>query len=322
MSVNLAENSKFEKNIFLQPSVITEILNAPRPDWMDPCLRKPVFFVGTGTSYHAAEIAKFLWRQSISPEAYAVQSFDFVRISQPVRKGDLVVLFSHRGTKTFTVQAAEKACQQGAVTLGITAKMSSWEKGLTYRLETCEPEEIGVFSKSFTAALAWIIRWIDNQILREDIQTAVQKIHTRINFPLIQDHSDVVLIGDLIREWVAKETALKLQEAAYLPARAFGLEEFLHGPRLSLHENTMAVGFINPEEERWNDVYQYFTTIGLPFYQVRVDGPELFPSAAWLWQIFWGQRFTLEACRQLGINPDTSRNQEPDYKIAREHLAL
>ena len=322
MGTNLAENSKFKKNIFSQPFHISEILASPKPAWMDLLRNKSIYFVGTGTSYHAAQIAKILWRQYVSSDAHAVQSFDFVRSPQSVKKGDVVVLFSHRGTKTFTVQAAEKAYAAGGITIGITSKGSSWETGLAYRLETCEPEDIGVFSKSFTSALTWIIKWIDHKALTKTIQDAVQQIHVQTSFPVLQSQSDLVLIGDLIREWVAKETALKLQEAAYLSSRAFGLEEFLHGPRLSLHENTVVIGFINPEEERWKTVFQYFQTIEFPLHEVKAENLEIPVSSNWFWQIFWGQRFTLEACSQLEINPDTLRTQEPKYKKAREELKL
>jgi glucosamine 6-phosphate synthetase-like amidotransferase/phosphosugar isomerase protein len=43
---------------------------------------------------------------------------------------------------------------------------------------------------------------------------------------------NLVIVGDLIREIVAHEVALKISETSYLPVRSFGLEEFLHGPEL------------------------------------------------------------------------------------------
>jgi glucosamine 6-phosphate synthetase-like amidotransferase/phosphosugar isomerase protein len=40
----------------------------------------------------------------------------------------------------------------------------------------------------------------------------------------------------MIREAVAHEVALKISETSYLPVRSFGLEEFLHGPRVTLDD--------------------------------------------------------------------------------------
>jgi fructoselysine-6-P-deglycase FrlB-like protein len=46
-----------------------------------------------------------------------------------------------------------------------------------------------------------------------------------------------VIIEDLIREAVAHEIALKISETCYLPVRSFGLEQFLHGPKVTI-DNT------------------------------------------------------------------------------------
>jgi len=65
--------------------------------------------------------------------------------------------------------------------------------------------------------------------------------------------TDLVLLGDLEREWVGREISLKLQEAAYLRARPFGLEEFLHGPRISVDAKSSVVAFTS-NEPRWQTV--------------------------------------------------------------------
>jgi fructoselysine-6-P-deglycase FrlB-like protein len=43
-----------------------------------------------------------------------------------------------------------------------------------------------------------------------------------------------VLLGEWEGEWIAREGALKLMEMAKLPVRAFGSEEFFHGPKFSV----------------------------------------------------------------------------------------
>jgi glucosamine 6-phosphate synthetase-like amidotransferase/phosphosugar isomerase protein len=59
-----------------------------------------------------------------------------------------------------------------------------------------------------------------------------------------------VIVGDLIREAVAHEVALKIFETSYLPVRSFDLEEILHGPRVTLDDKSSLVIFSSTREPR------------------------------------------------------------------------
>ena len=304
--------SRYEKNILLQPGLIGAILKAGRPAWMEELSGRPVYFVGVGTSFHLAQIAKMLWRRHAALNAHAVHSFDFARLSQPVAAGDVVVLLSHRGTKSYTVESTAVARRLGAVTIGITSVGSPWKEGLEHRIEACEAEYTGAFTKSMTSTLAWIVRWINAPALTAEVAAACKRLQGGPAFPPTTADTDVVLLGDLEREWVGREIALKLQEAAYLRARPFGLEEFLHGPRISVDAKSVVVAFTS-EEPRWQTVRDYLKTIEVPLVEV---------GGSWLEQLFWGQRFTADACAQLDLDCDLLRTQDPRYKTAREKLSL
>lgn len=314
--------SRYEKNIQLQSRLIEAILEAPLPPWMPGLRSRRLFFAGVGSSFHAAQIAARLWRQFISPEAWAEHSFDFARSPQPAKPGDVVALFSHRGTKSFTVEAARKARGAGATTVGLTGMESPWRAPLTHRLETCEPEDCGAFTKSLTTTLAWVCRWIGEPGLLRGLGRACAKLDEGPRFPGIGPGTDLVLLGDGVREWVARETALKLQETAYVRARPFGLEEFLHGPRLSVSDGSLVAAFSSLREERWGALRRYLKTVGVPLIEVQAEAFGVPPAGGWLWQLFWGQRLALDACRRLGIDPDSLRTQERRYKRAREALKL
>jgi glucosamine--fructose-6-phosphate aminotransferase (isomerizing) len=317
-SLKLPVPSRYELNVYNQPRLIEDILSAPEPAWMARLRRSPIHFVGVGTSRHAAEIARALWKRLVSPRAEALHSFDFARLPQAVGRGDVVVLLSHRGGEgSFTVEAARKAAEAGAVTVAITGQGAKWLDELDHRIECCEIEDTGAFTKSFSTTMAWICKWIGDPALLEGVRRACRQLVTAgPAFPKLAKGSDVVLLGDLEREWVAREAALKLQEAAYLRARPFGLEEFLHGPRLSVGRGSVAIGFTGPGEPRWKDARRYLSKIGVPL--VEVDGVNLPHDAAWLGQVFWGQRLTLDACRRLRIHPDEGRLADPRYRKALE----
>lgn len=308
--------SRYESNIGLQPARIAAVLNAPRPAWMDRLKKRDVHFVGIGSSYFAARLAEWLWRAHVGPRAWAVSSFDFVRAPQPVRRGDVVVVFSHRGTKSFSVDAAARAKKAGAVTIGITGKESPWS-GLDHRLETTEQENTGGFTKSLTAALAWVVRWIDDKGLTAAVRKTATRIPTEQKFNKVGQRTDLVMLGDGIREWVAREAGLKAQETAWLNARAFGLEEFLHGPRCSVGPGSVVIGFSGPAEKRWADVRSFLKTIQVPFQELKAPG-----AAGWLTHLFFGQLLALQACKSLGHDPDSLRTEDVRYRLARAKLRL
>lgn len=304
--------SRYEKNIALQPELIRAILKAGRPAWMEELRERTIYFVGVGTSFHLAQISKMLWRRHVGLRAHAVHSYDFARLPQPAAKGDAVCLFSHRGTKSYTVESTATAKKLGVVTVGITGVGSPWKEGLDHRIEACELEDTGAFTKSMTSTLAWIVRWINAPELTEEVLAACENLKGGPKFPSVSAGTDVVLLGELEREWVAREISLKLQEAAYLRARPFGLEEFLHGPRISVDAKSVVAAF-SSDEPRWQTVRDYLKTIEVPLVEVR---------GSWLEQLFWGQRFTANVCFDLNVDPDALRTTDPRYKKAREKLSL
>jgi len=303
--------SRFEANVFAQPELVAGALRAPMPAWMKPPKGRKIFFVGVGTNHHAARIAAWLW-SGAGLDARAVHAHDFVSRPYKLSKGDLGIFLSHRGgTKSYTVRAEALARRAGAETVAVCAAGAAW-KGPKRRLETCSLEDTGAFTKSFTTTMAWLLRWAGKPALLAPFTRVASSLNWGPDSPAVAAGTDLVLLGDGLREWVACEVALKLLETAHLRVRAYGLEEFLHGPHISVGPGSLVVGFSTVGERRWDDAHRYLETIGVPFLDVA--------NADWLAQILWGQRFTIDACRRLGIDPDLLRADEPAYKKALAEL--
>lgn len=299
--------SRFEANVFAQPELIARALRAPLPAWMKPPKGKKIFIVGVGTNHHAARIAAWLW-SGAGFDARAVHAYDFVSRPYRLSKGDLGIFLSHRGgTKSYTVKAEAMARRAGAATVAVCGAGAVW-KGPKRRLETCELEDTGAFTKSFTTTMVWLLRWAGKPGLLAPFLRAGTSLNWGPDSPKVTADTDLVLLGDGLREWVACETALKLLETAHLRVRAYGLEEFLHGPHISVGKGSLVIGFATVGETRWDAAHRYLDAIGVPFLDVA--------NADWLAQILWGQRFTIDSCRGLGINPDDLRASEPAYKKA------
>ncbi|MDE2143994.1 MAG: SIS domain-containing protein, partial [Elusimicrobia bacterium] len=193
---------------------------------------RKIFFVGVGTNHHAARLTAWLWSRE-GFDARAVHSHDFVTRPYRLTKGDLGVFLSHRGSKSYTVQAEAMARRDGAETVLVMGQGCAWVAS-PRRIETGPMENTGAFTQSFTTTMAWLLRWPERRALVAPFKHITKDIHWGPAFPKVRQNDDVVLLGDGLREWVACEIALKLQETAYLHARSFGLEEFLHGPHISV----------------------------------------------------------------------------------------
>lgn len=304
--------SRYEVNVSSQPALAAAALAAPRPPWMRPPRGRRTFLVGVGTNHHAARIAAWLWRGA-GFDAQAWHSFDFAVQPPPLRRGDLGIFLSHRGGKSYTLKAEETARRAGVETALLTGAGSPW-RSVPRRIETGPMEDTGAFTQSFTTTMAWLLRWPGKPGLLEPFKRMKASLRWGPAFPAMRPDVDLVLLGDGLREWVAREASLKLQEAAYVRARAFGLEEFLHGPRISVGHGSVVVGFASRRQPRWKAVRGYLRTVETPFVEAA--------SEDWLAQVLWAQRFTLETCRRLGIDPDLLRADDPRYRRARERLAF
>src|ERR1019366_4997320 len=84
-----------------------------------------------------------------------------------------------------------------------------------------------------------------------------------------------LLIGEWEGEWLAREGALKLMEMARLPVRAFGSEEFFHGPKYSVKAGSPIWHVSMPKDPRELDL----TGDWQPAHRISVFGPS---SLAWM----------------------------------------
>ncbi|MFZ0894303.1 MAG: SIS domain-containing protein, partial [Candidatus Nitrosopolaris sp.] len=212
--------SLYETNVLNQLGEWKRILDSPLPSALytiNPTKRR-IVFVGIGSSYWAARFSEFLWREFVNPDCISLQSYDFVRSKYLISPNDIFVVFSHRGTKTFSIQSLDLAKKSGATTVLVTGLGSPENLTSTtlpdIRIETCAQENCGAFTISLTSALVRMIQWIglSNKDIIERFQQTIDdialpmKIEERF-LPKFRDN--LVIVGDLIREVVAQELLLK-----------------------------------------------------------------------------------------------------------------
>ena len=123
-------------------------------------------------------------------------------------------------------------------------------------------------------------------------------------------------------EVIAHEVVLKISETSYLPVRSFGLEEFLHGPRVTLNNKTSLIIFSSVQEPRREALINYAKTIGCEILDIHDNLFALQSEFRWLAQLLWGHQLALELSRILRTNPDTTRTDQHLYNEAKKALTL
>jgi fructoselysine-6-P-deglycase FrlB-like protein len=132
-------------------------------------------------------------------------------------------------------------------------------------------------------------------------------------------------VGDLIREAIAHEVALKISETSYLPVRSYGIEQVLHGPKVTLDSESSIIAFTSTTQDRQDSIIKYASTVGAELIEIN-DEQQSFTSASkefsWLAQLVWGQQLALELAKKLGTNPDTVSKDQSVYANARKEISL
>jgi len=88
--------------------------------------KERITFVGIGTSLHAARVAESWTREFSAGRIWAhyEQSFELVHHPIAFTSKDAVVVITHTGTTTASVEALRMARAAGALTVAITGEMS------------------------------------------------------------------------------------------------------------------------------------------------------------------------------------------------------
>ena len=320
----------YETNILNQPLELRGILDIQLPSRLSALDFKKIYFMGIGSSFWAAKIAEFLWREYVQLDAIAVQSYDFVNSRYIVSPDDIVVIFSHRGTKTFRIRALEVVKEHfGATTVLVTGMESPISINTDIRIETCPQENCGVFTISLTSAIVRILQWIDmySEGLIERFKIWLESFRLPFNILKLPKFSDkLILVGDLIREAIAHEVALKISETSYLPVRSYGIEQFLHGPRVTLDKESSIVAFTSKSQNRQDTLIKYANAVGAELIEINDEKQQSFASLShefnWFAQLVWGQQLALELAKKLGTNMDTVRKDQSIYAEAGKDICL
>jgi glucosamine--fructose-6-phosphate aminotransferase (isomerizing) len=259
------------------------------------------FVIGTGTSFHAANQGAYLLRLA-GTDALAVAAADSVLWGPAPKRGDALLVLSHRGTKRYTSQALARARSQGLVAFSIGGIGSGAE------IETVAQERSGTFTVSHLAALMRLAQL--SQALGgagfdvERVPAAVAAIVAGPSPGVELPARGIDFVGAGPNQWTAAEGALKVREAAHVFTSAYAVEQLLHGPGFALEERDCLVCLDGggPASGRLTELSTAIESRGARVYRFAAtelgEPLSIFPLTAIV------QRIALDFAMLLGTDPD------------------
>ena len=226
---------------------------------------KNLYITGSGTSYNAAEIAKYLMSKFAKIKINTLISSELPFSPNEIEPDSTLITISQSGESADVLEAVKIAKESNAKILSIVNLLNSslsQQSSLAIGLN-CGPE-IGVAAtKSFTSQLA-ILYKITDQLCNGCINPDWKKVSDAISHVLsnnlkikelaknLKEITDIYVLGRGIHLPIAREAALKLKELSYIHAEGIPGGELKHGP-LALMDSNVYVIIINPRDSTYND---------------------------------------------------------------------
>ena len=226
---------------------------------------KNLYITGSGTSYNAAEIAKYLMSKFAKIKINTLISSELPFSPNEIEPNSTLITISQSGESADVLEAVKIAKESNAKILSIVNLLNSslsQQSALAIGLN-CGPE-IGVAAtKSFTSQLA-ILYKITDQLCNGCINPDWKKVSDAISQVLsnnlkikelaknLKEITDIYVLGRGIHLPIAREAALKLKELSYIHAEGIPGGELKHGP-LALMDSNVYVIIINPSDSTYND---------------------------------------------------------------------
>lgn len=224
-----------------------------------------IVIAASGSSKNVAMVVQALLSKDI--EIVVDTPFQLIHNSCQIQHCDCLIAISQTGKSTGTMNCAKLANENHIPTIAITADTQSpLAKECSYILDIhCLDETIGPKTKGYTATLL-VLFFVIAQLIHKDIQQYIDEFIIDIHHiddiinqttHYVEQHQDwsqancVSVIGCGIHYGTACEGNLKLLETMQIPAMCYELEEFMHGPHRTIHENSYLV-FIHTHNEGYD----------------------------------------------------------------------
>ena len=304
-----------------QPDDVRRLLDdvAPVETQAERIRGRRLVVVGTGTSWHAANHAVWLFREA-GVEATAVQAMDAALYGLPLRDGDAVVVMSHRNTKRFSTEVVDRERSGAVPVVAIGGRGSP-----NVDIETVEQEGCAAFTASHLGALTRLAQLaVALGASLDGLDRVPEAVEAAIDRELGVEAPPRLLefTGAGPNQWTAAEGALKVRETARVATEGLSVEQFFHGPSVAVDERDTLVSLDGggPGRERLLAVARAAEQCGT---RVHVLSETTLPEPLSIFPLtVLVQRIALELAEQVGSDPDVFGYDVPGRKEAWTALTL
>lgn len=341
-----------------QPSALHATLELCRKEAQDLTSywsgKNKFILTGCGTSFHAALGSSYMFYSLFQKtEAEAVQSFELTHYYKTLNPRTLVIAFSHTGNTKTTIDAVSRAGEAGATTIGlIGVKDSNIVSKVNRSLVVGDGRELSrAHTKSYTSSLLasfylsayYLQAQASHQVaesMLEQLNDIPQSVMSTINHEekniakLAHDYSKTAryfFLGSGPNYATALEAALKMKETNYSASEGMELEQFLHGPWVSLKPGSLAflVAPMGPSHQRNVEFLQICKDLEVPTVAITNDKhvveeathsifiPDVSEELSPLVYIVPLQLFAYYTAVEKGLNPDFIHYDVEKYWKAR-----
>jgi glucosamine--fructose-6-phosphate aminotransferase (isomerizing) len=210
-----------------------------------------IWVVGTGTSFHAAELGASML-QLAGRQAQAVPSMQFVEFAPIIGPQDAVIVVTHTAETAYALSTRAQTFAAGLNLVMITKRGS----GFPEAIETVEKETAETYSISYTTALlalAMLAKELGaGDLTDDDLGALPGAVEAAIAEPgidgIVRPERLLVLVGAGPASVTAREGALKIREGARSLAEGYDAEYLLHGSAVPLdgRDGLVALGPPDP----------------------------------------------------------------------------
>jgi glucosamine--fructose-6-phosphate aminotransferase (isomerizing) len=226
---------------------------------------KTVYITGSGTSYNAALVAKYLMSKYAKIKIDPIISSELPALPDSIEPNSILIAISQSGESADVLEAVNIAKKANAKILSIANHKNSAlvQESSLYLGMNCGPEVGVAATKSFTSQLAILYKITEKlcdgclNLDFSEVSKAISKVLSDTSkiqaiSKELKDVTDIYILGRGIHYPIASEAALKLKELTYIHAEGIPGGELKHGP-LALMDSNVYVIILNPNDSTYTD---------------------------------------------------------------------
>ena len=279
-----------------------------------------LYLVGTGTSWHAANIGAWFLRAA-GVEAWPVQAMDAVLYGPRPAGGEGLVLLEPQGHEDLHHADAGAGPRGGCADGGDLGQGAPGAE-----IETSVVERSAAYTASHTGAMLRLAQLAT--ALGADlgplngVPDAVAEVVEGPAVGVVPPRRAMEFVGAGPTSGRPPRARLKVRETAYVASAGIGVEQFLHGPSVAVgaDDTLVCLDGGGPGSERLAQVARSAVSAGVPVRVIAADAPSellsVFPLTAAV------QKIALETAETLGTNPDSFGRDVPARAQALDGIAL